>query len=280
MDVGVGLPATHPEAVGPELLDWARAAEESGFTTLAVLDRLVYGNGEPLVTLAAAAAVTHRVRLATTILIAAYRANPVLLAKQLATVDRLSGGRLVVGLAAGGRPDDFEVSGVPYAGRGARLDEAVECLQRQWDGRSGVGPPPAGRPPLLFGGHSGPAMRRAARDGDGWIAGASAGPAYGRMLERFRMEWAAAGRDSEPRLFGLAYYALGPGAEEAAERYVRRYYASSGPYADKVLASVLTDVSAIRDRIAQYAEEGCDEMLFFPCSADRAQLDLLADAVR
>jgi hypothetical protein len=91
----------------------ARVAEAAGFGSLGTLDRLVYGNCEALVTLAAAAAVTERVRLVTDILIAPLR-QTALLAKQAATVDRLSGGRLVLGLAVGGREDDYEDATTPW----------------------------------------------------------------------------------------------------------------------------------------------------------------------
>src|SRR5947207_15109809 len=101
MDVGIGLPATIPGVDGATVLDWARRAEARGFSSLGVIDRIVYPNYEPLIALAAAAAVTERIRLATTILIAPYRVNTALMAKQLASIDRLSNGRLVVGIAIG-----------------------------------------------------------------------------------------------------------------------------------------------------------------------------------
>src|SRR4051795_7637666 len=132
MDVGIGLPATISGVEGPQLLEWARRAEARGFSSLGTIDRIVYGNYEPLIALAAAAAVTERIRLATTILIAPYRINAALLAKQAASVDRLSDGRLVLGVAVGGREDDFEASGAEFHARGRRMDEMLEQCAAVW----------------------------------------------------------------------------------------------------------------------------------------------------
>src|ERR687889_1634132 len=134
MDVGIGLPSTIPGTTREQLLEWARRAEARGFSTLGTIDRLVYGNYEPLMALAAAAAVTERIRLATTILIAPYRANAALVAKQAATLDHLSGGRLVLGVAVGGREDDYTASGVDFRARGRRFDEMLEQWSRIWAG--------------------------------------------------------------------------------------------------------------------------------------------------
>src|SRR5689334_25321730 len=111
MDVGIGLPATIPGVDGGRVIEWAKRAEARGFSTLGTIDRIVYGNYESLIALSAAAAVTERIRLATCILIAPYR-NGAITAKQAASVDRLSGGRLTLGVAVGGREDDYAAAGV------------------------------------------------------------------------------------------------------------------------------------------------------------------------
>src|SRR5919109_2509339 len=115
MDIGIGLPSTIPGADRDQNLAWARRADERGFSTLGVIDRIVYTNLEPLIALAAAAGVTERIRLTSSIVIGPY-CNTALLAKQAASLDVLSGGRLTVGIAPGGRPDDFEAAGVDAAG--------------------------------------------------------------------------------------------------------------------------------------------------------------------
>src|SRR5512132_864426 len=114
MDIGIGLPNAVPRVDRAGIVEWARRAEQAGFSSLGTIDRIVYPNYESLIALAAAAAVTERIRLATDILIAPLRSNTALLAKQAATIDQLSRGRLVLGLAPGGRQDDYEVSGLDF----------------------------------------------------------------------------------------------------------------------------------------------------------------------
>src|SRR3954454_10035569 len=165
MEVGIGLPTTIPGVTGEQVLEWARRAEARGFSTLGTIDRIVYANYDSLIALAAVAGVTERIRLATTILIAPYRANAALVAKQAATLDDVSGGRLVLGVAVGGREDDYEVSGVDFHTRGKRFDAMLAEWDELWSGDR-VGPP--GRPTLILGGTVDATYERAARYGDGW----------------------------------------------------------------------------------------------------------------
>lgn len=142
MDVGIGLPNAVPDTEGRTIVDWARRADEAGFSTLGTIGRLVYPNYEELIALAAAAAVTSRIRLTTSILLAPLHTNTALFAKQAASLDRISGGRLVLGLGLGGREDDFAASGLTMARRGQRFDEQLAEMQRIWagEGRAGIGP--------------------------------------------------------------------------------------------------------------------------------------------
>src|SRR5438128_1410387 len=173
MNVGIGLPNAVRGVGRDGIVDWARRAESAGFPTLGTLDRLVYPSYEPLISLAAAAAVTDRIELVTDILIAPLRANTALFAKQAATIDALSGGRLTLGLAVGGRADDFEAGGVDFSRRGRIFEQQLDDMTAVWRGDRGVGPVPreGGRPGLLIGGGAGVAYERAARYGDGWTMG-------------------------------------------------------------------------------------------------------------
>jgi alkanesulfonate monooxygenase SsuD/methylene tetrahydromethanopterin reductase-like flavin-dependent oxidoreductase (luciferase family) len=285
VDVGVGLPAAVPGVTPLQLLEWARRAERLGFSSLGVLDRLAYGNCESLVTLGAAAAVTERIGLIASVLVAPYRGNAALLAKQAATVDWLSSGRLVVGVSAGGRVDDFTASGTPYAGRGRRLDQMLAQMLSVWSGVEPSGPSrigpllPPQRPPLLVGGHSDAAMTRAATYGNGWIAGASSAAGYGALAARARALWSASGRTDQPRMVALANFALGDGARERAERYLSDYYAFLGPKAERAAAAALTDPVSITTAVREHERLGCDELVLFPCDADPGQVSMLAPLV-
>ncbi|MGH2967563.1 MAG: LLM class flavin-dependent oxidoreductase [Solirubrobacteraceae bacterium] len=286
MEVGIGLPATIPGVEREQLLEWARRAEARGFSSLGTIDRLVYANYEPLIALAAAAAVTERIRLATTIMIAPYRANGALVAKQAATLDNLSNGRLVLGVAVGAREDDYEASGVDIHSRGRLFEAMLGEWKRIWAGESfgtagAIGPRPSnGGPTLIIGGTADAAFERAARYGDGWIMGGGAPDQFKDGVTKLEAAWQAAGRKGAPRKLSLAYFSLGTGAEQAADRYLRDYYAWLGEYAGMIADSAATDADTVNGYVQGFADAGCDELILFPSSPDPDQVDLLADALR
>jgi alkanesulfonate monooxygenase SsuD/methylene tetrahydromethanopterin reductase-like flavin-dependent oxidoreductase (luciferase family) len=270
MNVGIGLPNTIPGTDARLLVEWAQRADGGPFSTVAVLDRLAYDSLEPFAALAAAAAVTERVRLATMIVVGPLRTTAVL-AKQAASVDALSAGRLVLGLAVGARLEDYELAGADHRGRGPRLSEQLATLR---DGDElGVRPDL----PLLVGGLSGPAFARMARYGDGYAHGGGPPRAFARAAASAHAAWRDLDRPGRPLLWGQGYFALGDEAAGAA--YLRDYYAFTGPFAEKIAAGNLTSARAIRDFVRGYAEAGCDELILFPTVADPAQLDRLAEVL-
>ena len=285
MDIGIGLPTTIPGVEARQVIDWSREADAAGFSSLATLDRIVYRNYEPLIALAAAAAVTDRITLLTGILITPYRTNTALLAKEAATLHHLSDGRLVLGVGIGARGDDYEASGLTTKNRGRVFDRQLAELQRIWAGEErgtagAIGPAlPDGPPELIIGGKVDAAFERAARWGAGWISGAGGAAVFGASVARLRAAWERAGRAGSPRAIGFAYYALGEGAREHADRYLRDYYAFAGAYADQLAAASPVDAESVVRFRDTFAEAGCDELLFFPCSSDPAQVGLLAEAV-
>jgi alkanesulfonate monooxygenase SsuD/methylene tetrahydromethanopterin reductase-like flavin-dependent oxidoreductase (luciferase family) len=285
MEIGIGLPTTIPGVHGHEVIDWARRADGAGFSTLGTLDRLTYPNYEPLVSLSAAAAVTERIRLTTSIMILPYRESAAVMAKQTATLHHLSGGRLVLGVAVGGRPDDYEPFGVPMAGRGKRFEEMLEEIKRLWSGEErgvagGVGPDvSANPPPLIIGGQIDAAFRRAAKLGDGWIMGGGPPEVFGPAVEKLEAAWQEAGREGSPRKMSLTYFALGDDPEAATRATIGHYYEFAGEYRDYVIAGTAKGPDEIRERMRAFEAQGCDELIMFPASSDPAQVDELAAIV-
>jgi alkanesulfonate monooxygenase SsuD/methylene tetrahydromethanopterin reductase-like flavin-dependent oxidoreductase (luciferase family) len=285
MDIGIGLPNAVRGAEGAAIVEWARRADDAGFSTLGTIDRIVYPNYESLVSLAAAAAVTERIRLLTSILLAPLR-PAALLAKQAASVDNISGGRLDLGLAVGGRPDDYSTTGEPFEQRGATFDRQLEEMRELFSGAERgdgypVVPEPVrdGGPRIILGGQSAPAFRRAARYGAGWMQGGGGPDAFAEALPKLRDAWSEAGRDGEPVKMALVYFALGDNAEEDARQSLGDYYAFLGEYTDMVVESALKSPEAIKDAVSTYEGHGCDELVLFPASADPGQVDLLREAL-
>ena len=274
MNIGVGLPTTTPGASGELVLEWARRADAGPFSSVAVLDRVAYDSFEPFAVLAAAAAATARVRLATMIAIGPLRSTA-LLAKQAASVHGLSRGRLTLGLAVGARIEDYDVAGIDHRGRGRRLAEQLAYLRAGVD-EDRVGPTRAGIE-LLVGGASGQAFARLARYADGYAHGGGPPHAFAGAATRARAAWRDLGRKGHPRFWGQGYFTLGDVTRGNA--YLRDYYAFTGPFAERVVAANLTSVRAIKDFVRGYEEAGCDELVLFPTVADVDEVDRLADAV-
>jgi alkanesulfonate monooxygenase SsuD/methylene tetrahydromethanopterin reductase-like flavin-dependent oxidoreductase (luciferase family) len=278
--VGIGLPSMVPGASGDMVLEWARRGEAVEFSSLGVLDRVVYDGFEPFTALAAAAAVTSRIGLVTMVVIAPIRSTA-LLAKQAASVDALSGGRLTLGVSIGARVDDYVATGIDGRHRGRRLSEQLAEFRAQWE-ELRIGPRPArpGGPRLLVGGSTGQAFARMARYGDGYVHGGGPPRAFAGAASRAQAAWTDLGRPGKPELWGQGYFALGDDAQvEAGAAYLRHYYAFTGPFADKVAAANLTSPQAVTDFVRGYEEAGCDELVLLPTVADLSQVDRLADAL-
>lgn len=279
MQVGIGLPNTLAGADSDLVMEWARAADAGPFTSLGVFDRLVYSGFEPMATLAACAGVTDSIQLATSIVAGPLR-NHGPLAKQAATIDVLSGGRLTLGLALGARGEDYEAAGVDYSGRGRRFNEQLDALRDHWaNDQMGPQAVQSGGPQLLVGGQSDPAYKRVARYADGYIHGGGPPRAFAGEAEKARAAWSETGRPGDPALWGHGYYALGEEAAEAGEEYLLDYYAFTGPFAERIAEGLLTTPQEIVQFIRGYEDEGCDELLLFPTVAGFDQYERLAEIV-
>ncbi|MEU8217434.1 LLM class flavin-dependent oxidoreductase [Micromonospora taraxaci] len=174
MQIGVNVPNFAPGTDPQVLRQWAQTIEGLGFDLLMVSDHIAVTPDvaeqypapfyEPFTTLSWLAGVTHRVRLGTTVLIVPYR-HPLLTARMAANLNRLSGGRLVLGVGVGWARQEFEALGVPYQRRGALTDEYLQAMRDAWRNTDDYDTEPI---PLWVGGNSDAGMRRAVRLGDAW----------------------------------------------------------------------------------------------------------------
>jgi alkanesulfonate monooxygenase SsuD/methylene tetrahydromethanopterin reductase-like flavin-dependent oxidoreductase (luciferase family) len=278
MEIGIGLPTTVPG--GTDVVGWARAAEEGPFASVGVLDRVAYRSLDPFLSLAAAAAVTSRIRVVTMVAVGPVRSTA-LLAKQAASVDQVSAGRLVLGLALGARLEDYAYAGADAGGRAARFSEQLAALREHFEDAD-VCPPPVqpGGPPILVGGLVGSALWRMARFADGYVHGGGPPRAFARAASEAAAAWVDAERPGRPRLWGQGYFALGD--DDVVERgaaYLRDYYAFTGPFAERIAAGNLTTPGAVRDFVRGYEDAGCDHLILLPTVAGGDQVSRLAEVV-
>lgn len=219
---GVVVPSSGALAQPESIVAVARRADEAGFDSIWAIDHIVipasgvyvFGEDvyEQLVVLAHLAAVTHRVRLGTSVMVVPYR-NPIVAAKMLATIDALSGGRLILGVGSGWLEEEFDALGAEYASRGAATDEALDTFVSLWtrrdEGRSArfgdirFAPTPVQEPhpPILIGGNSRRAIRRAVELGQGWHPTTVLSEAELVTLgDHLQTSWQAAGRRGKPEI--------------------------------------------------------------------------------
>jgi alkanesulfonate monooxygenase SsuD/methylene tetrahydromethanopterin reductase-like flavin-dependent oxidoreductase (luciferase family) len=285
MKLGIGLPNAVPDTTGKQLTDWARAAEGAGFSTLGTIDRIVYPSYESVVALSAAAAVTDRIGLATDVMLGPLRQNPAMVAKQILSLDALAGGgRAILGIALGGREDDYEISGIDMSTRGAWLDDALERIRAIWNGdgdaQAKTGPRPLGDgPTLLVGGYVGKSIGRAAKWGDGFTQGGAGPDQFKEDAAAIDKAWQDAGRDGTPYKLALTYFSLGPDAQKHAEHDLLDYYAWLGDEtAQGIVAGAAKDADTVKQYMQAFEDAGCDELIMFPCASDPEQVTLLAEA--
>ena len=291
MDIAMTLPTmlAHGRA---EALAWCRGIDEGPWSSLAVPERVTYTSHSLVVQLGAAAALTERVRLWTTLVV--LPAHPaVQVAKDMASADQLSGGRLTVGVGVGGREQDYRAIGGRFDHRWARMDEQVETMRRIWaqeppfEGADPVGPPPvqAGGPPLVAGVVGPKALARAARwaagvDDPSVILGVDVDVLRGARL-RVDEAWTAAGRADKPHFSSSLWYALGARAKDQLAGYVYDYLRIFDEGYAKIAAdqALCFTPEALRRHVEAAAEAGCDEFFLVPTTADPDELDRTREAL-
>ncbi|SHL06659.1 Flavin-dependent oxidoreductase, luciferase family (includes alkanesulfonate monooxygenase SsuD and methylene tetrahydromethanopterin reductase) [Pseudonocardia thermophila] len=271
--LGLGIPTTIGPPTAPELSRWCLEAEQRGASTLSCIDRLNYPSLDALLALAAAAAVTRRVRLLASVVVAPLRGNGELLRKQIINLDQFSGGRFDVGLGVGRRADDYVCSDVEFETRGKQFDAQLDRFFRL--------PEPDRTPDLpciLFGGQGPATLRRIARWGGGWISAAGLGGlrsaiAFARQVQD---AWAGADRPGNPRLIALAYGAVGERAADHARTHIHQYYGFLGAEGvERIVDQVIIGHEQLADARGRLTDAGFDELIVLPTSSSLDQLALL-----
>jgi alkanesulfonate monooxygenase SsuD/methylene tetrahydromethanopterin reductase-like flavin-dependent oxidoreductase (luciferase family) len=285
MRIAIGLPSRVASASGEVMLEWIARAERGPFSSVVVTDRVVSQALEPMTVLALAAGATRRIRLMTSIVLAPTR-ETTLLAREAATLDALSGGRLTLGIGIGVRESDYLATGFDFHRRGRRVEEQLPLLRRLWSGENisaevgAIGPRstrPNG-PELLIGGYVPAIARRIAKWGDGYMAPGGGEPdALAAMWKRIESAWREEGRMGKPRWVGASYYALGPNAGEYAKRYIEANYGYNPELAARRLATLPASREAVEAAIKRQADMGVDEFILRPCADDLDQIERLAE---
>lgn len=294
-NIGFCMVNPAPEIHPGHVVQVARKCEEIGVHSMWALDRVVYDNLEPLTLLAAAAAVTSKIRLGTSVLLAALR-PPAALAKTVATLDFLSNGRVTLGIGFGSRQNDFTSVASPWEHRGSRAEELIAVMKRLWSGESvthngkffqldnvAVGPRPVQKPhpPIWTGGSSEIALKRAARMADGYICGSSAIPQFPAIWEKLAGYAKAAGRDpNKIAKAGLTFMAIDNDRQKAVDAcaaYLKRYYGAVRLDIEKTF--VVGPPAACAEKIRAAFSNGLDTLILGGAIADLRQLDLLGEKV-
>ena len=288
MNIAIGLPSRVPAASGELMLQWATRAEAGPFSSLVVTDRVISQSLEPLSVLALAAGATRRIGLMTSVIIGPAR-ETTLLARQAATLDVVSGGRLALGIGIGVRANDYQATGFDFHRRGKRVEEQLAALRRLWAGEAlspEIGPigPRSSRPrgpELLIGGYVPAIVERIAKWGDGYMAPGGGEPeAMRKMWRDIEQAWQRHGREGKPRWVGASYFALGPNAAEHATRYINANYGYNPVLASKRLRTLPASTAAVEEAIRSQADMGVNEFILRPCAEDIDQMDRLGELVR
>jgi len=284
-------PLTKPENV----VNFAKKCEAMGCQSMWTIDRIAYDNLEPLTVLAAAAGVTQKTRIGTSVLLGNLR-HASHIAKIVSTLDFISNGRVTLGLGFGSRESDYKAVEIPFEHRGSRAVEQVQLMKRLWSEDSvtfkgkfynvenlSVGPKPIQKPhpPIWTGGSAEVSLKRAGTWADGFICGSSAIPDFPSTWEKIAGYARAAGRDpNRIRKAGLTFMAIDDDqskAVRAVEDYVMRYYGRLR--ADVANTSLVGSPAAVTERIGAFLSKGLDTLIIGVADPDPRQLDLFGEKV-
>jgi probable F420-dependent oxidoreductase len=285
--IGIGL-AGFPFEGPREFWRWIELCEAGGIDSFWQSDRLVSRQPqlESITTMAALAGATSRLKFGMGVTVVSYR-DPLVLAKECATIDYLSGGRLLPAFGVG--PDsapEWRATGIPTQRRGARADEALGLMARLWseeevsfDGEFyhyegvSIAPRPLQQPlPLWIGGSSPAAVRRTARLGTGWLAGIQTADQVAVVVAAIRKASEEAGRPLDPEHYGAGFPFRFGSADDPVVQRTARAFALFAPDLDAARYVTAGGAEAILGRIAEYRAAGVTKFILRPMAESAEDL--------
>jgi alkanesulfonate monooxygenase SsuD/methylene tetrahydromethanopterin reductase-like flavin-dependent oxidoreductase (luciferase family) len=286
MKIGLCLPYMKAGLSRDDFLTWLRRIDSGPFHAVSCGERITGPTCDMRVLLAAACAVTERVRINATLYVLPMH-SAVRVAKEVATMDVLSGGRIMLTVGVGGRPQDYAAVGADFQGRFQRMDEQVAQMRRVWAGEpplqgvDPVGPMPlqAGGPCVLAGVMGPRSMARVAHWADGIYAFSMNGEQaeVARLFGMADQAWQACGRARPPYRLGGFWYTLAPAGADKLRQYVYDYLKIAGDEVARAVASAMTrsDEQSVLEALDNMERAGCEEVFLVPATAEIAEIDRL-----
>lgn len=288
MKIGLCIPYMTRDYDRERILTWARKIDRGPFASLSCGERITGHTYEMRTLLAACAAVTERVRIIPALYVLPMH-SAVLSAKEIATLDVISGGRVAVTVGVGGRENDYRAVGASFDHRHARMDQQVAEMHRVWrgetlfEGADEIGPDsPQGDAIPIYAGAMGPkAIARASKWAQGIYGASMAGDREGHeaMFTMAKEAWKASGRTDKPYLIGSFWYSLAPGAKGHLQNYVFDYMKYLGEDLARGVAAGMTrhTPEAVREGIENLRAAGADEVLLVPATSHYDEVDRVAE---
>jgi alkanesulfonate monooxygenase SsuD/methylene tetrahydromethanopterin reductase-like flavin-dependent oxidoreductase (luciferase family) len=274
-------------------MQWAQKIDQGPYSCLALGERIFFPSPELMTTLGACAVLTERVKLVTTVIILPMH-NPVLTAKQLATVDVLSEGRLVVGVGTGGRDEDYLATGTDLSQkRISVMASHVDIMRKIWRGEQVVDdalriveplPVQKNGPPILAGVMGPKGLASAAKWADG-ISGMSVSAQAAdaeQSMQLANTAWLQAGQKKPPQFNSAFWFALGDNADQQMQAHLTRYFNWLDPGSRDAMAThagFRGSVKDLKDRLKAFADTGMDELVLIPTSIDPNEVDRANEAI-
>lgn len=290
MKIGLCLPYMKAGLTREDFLAWFRHIDQGPFHSVSCGERILGPSYDMRVLLSAAAVATERIEINTTLYVLPMH-NAVRVAKEIATLDVMSGGRLTVTCGYGGRELDYKAVGAQYKGRHARMDGQVATLRSIWaqqppfEGVDPVGPEPvqSGGPRLYTGAMGPKGIARSAQWADGIYAWSGNGEQneLENTLAMADSAWSEAGRSESPYKMGGFWYTLADDGQRKLYDYVYNYLLIAGEDIAKWMAGTVnrSSADAVKEALDNAEAAGCEEAMLSPITAELSEIDRLAELI-